>query len=243
MITGNLKITDHDDFETEINDMIGSVEENQGLEFYFYCLRETFKISEKALYKYRDDYEADLKAEKESDPEIWRSMVTGNPMHGFSMAPPLPILYQSYFITILSELELKWREIIDLYNRFRLPASETPLDNAEAKINQHTLRNLPAGSLLHTVVMSHSILTTYNYIRNKIVHQSWKPGPDFEDLKSKIQSGKITNFSLDTTSATISGKITDMKFVENYENQIIAFLKDIVTISYTARKASADAKP
>ncbi len=236
MIGGKTRITDYDEFEEYIDSLIGNIAENRGLSFYFYSLHETFKLSELGLKESAENYRQELQKLKENDHEVWYSYVYANPTHELSLNPMLHILYQAHFITVHSELESTWREILFMYNKYRLSTSASVL-NIDMKLNDQILTKLPKASLLETSISKYPLLNnTYNYVRNKIVHQSWKLGAELSDLQTKISNNEINHLQINVDGLKITGIITSQVFIKEYTHLILEVLTNIRDIAYNRRK-------
>lgn len=170
MIIGPLK-PDYDEFEAAIDHIIGSISEGYGLDFEFYCIGKTFSLAEAAFCSQAKDYENEMVNLKASDPEVWWSIATTDPLHDFKLNPLFHILRQSYFINIHSEFEAVWRDVLELYNLHRNESSRLKIE--ENKINKQLFDKLLDHSLLLSCINKHNILITYNTIRNNITHQNW----------------------------------------------------------------------
>lgn len=237
MIKGK-KIPQYDEFEQSIVNLIGSIYYSDGLEFYFYCIKELFNGSENEIQSRAKAYENDLKDMKLNDPEVWWSIVSNDPEHERYRNPLLHILRQSYFINVHSELEVTWKEIIALYNKQALP-EEMIKDGIVLNLEKLNGKELKKGSLLHTCICSNSLLLTYNHIRNKIVHQSWEESETdrnrLKDIEMKISEGEIRHFEIDRSGKKAKGIIKNIAFIADYEQLALKFLRDIVESSYNTR--------
>jgi len=219
----------YNDFEEELNQLNGSYQESYGLAFYFQQLHDTFSKSETAILKYADEY---LKEFNKEDDEVKESIVSNDPDHQIKSTPLVDTLRKSYFITVHSEFESIWKEIISIYNTHFPPRDTISLSET---FLIHSSFN--ASRLLDKVVLKHKVLISYNYIRNKIVHQkAVTTSPEYQTMFAHVQAGKINHLKIDLDGINVRFSIEDIRFVTDYTNYIIGFITDIVETSFTDRQ-------
>jgi len=229
MIKGN-KLKDYNSFEVEMNSLIGSFYDGYGLEHFFEHLYHTFLKSENSVRKFAQEYQQEF---DQLDAEIQVGIEKYDPQHYLKSAPLVDTLRKSYFITAHSEFEATWKEVVKIHNAYFTPA--------------RTIGSLNDKFLLHSdfnprvlpdkVVLNHKVILSYNYIRNKIVHQKANiNSSEFITMNSYITSGKINNLVINVEGTTADFYINDIKFVKEYTDCVISFLKDIVDTSYSDRR-------
>lgn len=219
------------DFEEELNQLIGGYHESYGLEYYFLQLHDTFLKSEAAIVKYADEY---LKQFDKEDDDVKDSIERYDPEHQLKSTPLVDTLRKSYFITAHSEFESVWKEVITIYNN-HFPTTQRPIIALNDKFLIHPSFN--AAHLFDKVVLNHKVLISYNYIRNKIVHQkAVTTSPEYQTMLAHVQGGKINHLRIDLDGINARFFIEDIKFIKNYTNCIIDFITDIVETSFTDRQ-------
>lgn len=230
MIKGTPKKS-YNAFEEELNQLIGSYYESYGLEYYYHQLHDTFSKSEAAIVKYADDY---LNKFNKEDDEVKDSIERYDPEHLLKSTPLVDTLRKSYFITAHSEFESIWKEVITIYNT-HFTSSQKPIISLNDKYLIHS--SFCATNLLDKVVSNHQVLISYNYIRNKIVHQkAVTTSPEYQTMLTQIQSGKIRHLRTEVDGTNAQFFIEDIQFVNDYTGYIIGFLTDIVETSYNDRQ-------
>ena len=224
MILGKKK--DYNDFEELILDSVGRFEQGYGLEFFYEHINFTFETAEKAILQQTNQYNAEFEKE---DFEVRQSIFFSDPMHKLNSIPLTETLHKSHLITMHSELEKTWREIIELYNQF-FPRRES------GKINEEFLKKGDANCLLDKVLIKHSILLSYNFVRNKIVHQECKTTSlEFSKLKSFVDTGEMPYLRIEINGDAARLTIENIKFNFQYGNSITSFISDIAETSYRER--------
>ncbi len=220
------KKKDYNSFELSILDTVGMFEKGYGLEFFYEHINFTFDTAEKSILQQTKQY--NIEFEKE-DFEVQQCLVFCDPVHRINSIPLTETLHKAHFITMHSELEKTWHEIIDIYNQF-FPKRES------GKVNETFLKQGDPNCLLDKVLNKHSILLSYNFIRNKIVHQGCKTiAPEFTTLKSFVNSGKIPHLKIDVQGDKAILTIEEIKFNFQYGNYITSFISDIAETSYNER--------
>jgi|GEM_PF-2707493 len=183
MIKGTPK-KNYNEFEEELNQLIGSFQEANGLEFYLNQLHDAFLKSEVALTKYSDEYLTEFNKE---DFEVKQSIVLNDPEHSLKSIPLVDELRKSYFITVHSEFEKIWKEIITIYNNYFTPRAIISLS-----YNFETHPSFNTSILLDKIVLKYKVLFSYNYIRNKIVHQkAVLTAPEYQLMLADVDVNKI----------------------------------------------------
>lgn len=148
------------DFESDIDELIG--DHTFGTTHYFDLLHETFLRSQRHLELDSEHFHKDLINE---DQEVIASLLASQSGTAY---PLLETLYSSYFITLHSELDIICQEILRLYN---LPKNQHELKLTSpkffAKIEDfNSSKTLESNQFIDRVIQNHSILQTYNYIRD-----------------------------------------------------------------------------
>jgi hypothetical protein len=216
-------------FEEELNQLIGIYQESYGLEFYFRQLHHTFLKSETAVVKYANEYLTEFNKE---DHEVKESIVMHDPEHLLKSTPLVDTLRKSYFTTVHSEFESVWKDIITIYNNHFETREIISLSD---KFLIHP--SFSASRLLDKVVLNHKILLSYNYIRNKIVHQkAVTTSAEYQTMFTYVQAGKINHLKIDLDGINVRFAIENINFIKDYANCIIDFIREIVETSFTDRQ-------
>lgn len=229
MIKGNRR-KDYNDFEEEILTIVGSIRERYGLEFFCEHINQTFDIAEKAVLLNSEEYKAWYKRE---DFETQESIYHYDTGFQINTTPLTEVLRTANFITIHSEFENTWKEIFRIHNQF-LPKREFSSLNDKFLTNNHS----NPTCVLDKVVGANKILISYNYLRNKIVHQNALTiSPEYSDLKEYVESGEIEHLKIKEVDNKVTFTIISNKLIRNYTQRIIKFITDIATKSYYDRKS------
>ncbi len=230
MIKGN-KRKDYNDFEEEILSIVGSVQHSYGFEFFCEHVNQTFEIAEKAVLLNSEEYKAWFKSE---DFETRQSIYLYDIGHQINTAPLTEVLRKAQFITIHSEFENTWKEIIRIHNQF-LPNREFSSLNDKFLTNNHSNPNC----VLDKVVTENKILLSYNYLRNKVVHQNAPTiSPEYSDLKKYVESGKIEHLKITEMDNKATFTITSNKLIRKYTERIVKFITDIADKSFYDRNST-----
>jgi hypothetical protein len=204
MIKGQ-KRKDYNDFEEEIVFIVGDIAEKSGLDFFFEHIYQTFDIAEKAINKHSPEYRDWFDSQ---DYETRHSIYFYDVEHEISCKPLTEMLHKSHFITVHSEFESIWKEIIKIHNKYFTPRNFASLSYEFLKP-----QNFNPTCLLDRVVNNHKILLSYNYVRNKIVHQNAvKTSSEYLSLMTYLTSQdiKYLKVSIDGTKAYF--EIEDIRF-------------------------------
>jgi len=217
----------YNDFEEELNSLAGEYGEVFGLAHYFDKVYQTFLEAEKYLLKKSNEYLADFEKE---DYEIKVSM-SRDSSHDIEAYPSVDLLRQSYFVTIHSEFEEIWINIKDIYNQFH-----TPITREKLNFNYLSKPYFNNNNLLDKVVSNNQNILSYNYIRNRFVHNKIIPtSNEFLKTKNYIDNGEIKNISIKQDSGKHYFVIENMDFAYTYSKKILSFIKDIINTSYSQR--------
>ena len=228
MVKGE-KRKNYNDFEEELNHIAGYVGDKYGLDFFFEHVFQTFTIAEKAILKHSSEYKEWFDNE---DFETKQSVYFNDPQYEININPLTDMLYKSHFITIHSEFENTWKEIVQLYNNYFPPRDFFSLNDKFL-----TPKFFNASCLLDRVVNKHQVLLSYNYVRNKIVHQNAvTTSPEYTTLMKFISSGDINFLKVSVDGFKAYFIIEDIKFIREYGNKISGFVLDIADTSFSERQ-------
>lgn len=228
MIKGNRR-KDYNDFEEEILSVVGSIHDRLGLEFFYEHINQTFDIAEKAVLLNSEKYKTWFESE---DYETRQSIYLYDPDHQLNITPLNEMLRNAHFITIHSEFENTWREILRIHNQFLPKREYSPL-------NDKFLTNSKAvpTCILDKVVKENKILISYNYLRNKIVHQNAPTNsPEYLDLKKYVDLGEIEHLKILETDDKATFVMTNNKFIRKYAERIVKFIAAIADKSFDERQ-------
>jgi len=226
MITG-VPRKSYNDFEEELNSLVGQYGEIFGLTHYFEKVYQTFLEAEKYLLKKGNEYLADFEKE---DYEIKVGM-SRDSSHDTEAYPSVDLLRQSYFVTIHSEFEEIWKQIKEIYNQFHTPTTIGSL-NFNYLLNPH----FDLNNLLDKIVSTNQILLSYNYIRNKVVHNNISPSCQYYlRTENYILNGDIKNISIKQDNGKPYFVIENMSFGYTYSNKVLGFIENIINTSYAQR--------
>lgn len=228
MVKGQIR-KDYNDFEEEMLFIVGDIGNKSGLDFFFEHIYQTFDIAEKTIRKHANEYKDWFDS---NDYETRQSIYFHDVQHEINSNPLTEMLHKSHFITIHSEFENTWKEIIKIHNNYFTPRSVASLSDKFL-----TPRIFNPECLLDRVVSNHEILISYNYLRNKIVHQNAvMTSPEYLNLMNNINSQNIKHLkvSIDDTKACF--EIEDIRFIKAYGNQILSLISDIADTSFYDRQ-------
>ena len=221
MISGEKKI-ELNDFELELEALLGDASTGPGITYHFYTIYDTFLRAEKALKAESQNFLEELQTE---EPDIQWSMF--NSLNHIAY-PSIQTLYDSFFIVIHSELERIWKEIIQLYNKYHQPQL-----NKDEKLNHNFSFKLEC--FINEVVKKYEILFTYNYIRNGIVHaKNAKEGP-FYACEEYVRNNHISNIEIIDEDEEFKFLIEDLSFGKKYADLILEFIQAIIDKSVQKR--------
>lgn len=228
MIKGE-KRKDYDDFEEEIVHIAGHVTEKYGLDFFFEHVYQTFGIAEKAILKNSDEYKQLFGSE---DYEVRQSIYFHDPLHEINSNPLTTTLYNSHFITLHSEFEIIWDDIVSIHNKHFTARQKVLINNSYV-----THPTFNSNCILDKTLLKHQILTSYNLIRNKIVHGFCKTSsPEYQTVKKQIDSSIINHIRTKEEGDNAYFRIESIKFCREYGNKILHFIQDIADTSFEERK-------
>jgi hypothetical protein len=150
--------------------------------------------------------------------------------------PMLQTLYNSYFITIHSELEIMWSEATQIYKKYH-PEYSFPKNLTSRYFNSSSTDMKKKNSFIDEVVRRHQILFTYNYIRNGVVHaKKSKECCEFNILEDYIKNNKITDIEIEDVENGFIFSIKNVDFVKKYGNEVLSFFKAIIDNSVELRR-------
>ena len=228
MIQGKLK-EELNEFELEIQMLLGSHHERTGYIYYFELLHETFTRAAKHLILDSQQFKKDLLSE---DRENSQSIIQSNES---VYNPLIQTRYNSYFITVHSELEIMLSKVNDFmddhFNNSTFP-KKTNRGYFSSFIDEtKTL------SFITETLLQYNILIIYSYIRNGLIHpKNFKGSPEFIELEQYIIEEKITNIEIFEFESRFNFQITEIDFVINYSQVVISFLQDLINNSIKYRK-------
>lgn len=242
MIQGKLK-EELNEFELEIQMLLGSLDERTGYIYYFELLHETFTRSAKHLILDSQQFKKDLLSE---DRENSQSLIQSNE----SVSNPLiQTLYNSYFITVHSELEIMLTKVNEIVKR--IYDSSFPKKTIEMLDVVNNKKQKITEPFIKDTIKRHTILISYNFVRNGIINPvNDKNKPGFEELEKCIDEGKIINLDIidyefkefDDEENIIIAEIgfnyliTEIDFIVKYTEEIISFFQDLIENSLKYRK-------
>ena len=229
MITGKTKVK-LDEFELEIYSLIGNPIDRIGATYYFDLLHETFV---RAVNHLALDSQCFHKELQDEDFDVKRSIIQSQESIAY---PMIQTLYNSYFITIHSELESMWREVIQIYKKY-YPEYSFPNKLSSQYFNSSSKNKAKRISFIDEVVRRHQILFTYNYIRNGIVHaKKSKVCDDFKILEDCIKNNNITDIEIEDVENGFIFLIKNVDFVKKYGNEVLSFFHAIIDNSVELRR-------
>ena len=232
-------------FELEIELLLGNHHEKTGYIYYFELLHETFTRATKHLISDSQQFKTDLLGENK---ENCQSLIQSNE----SVSNPLiQTLYNSYFITVHSELEIMLTRVNDIVKR--IYACSFPKRTIEMLDVVNNKNKKITEPFLKDTIQQHKILISYNFVRNGIVHPvNDKNKPGFEELEKYISEGKIMHLDIIDyelkrfddenkiiTEIGFNYLITEINFIINYVKEIISFFQDLIDNSLKYRKQLA----
>lgn len=221
MITGKTKVK-LNEFELEIDSMIGNHIDRTGATYYFDLLHETFvramnhlALDSQYLHKELLDEDFDVKQSIIQSQES-----TANPM--------IQTLYNSYFITIHSELESMWRETTQIYKKY-YPEHSFPHKLNSQYFNSFSKNKAKRISFIDEVVRRHQILFTYNYLRNGVVHaKKSKECLEFKTLEDYIKKNIITDIEIENVENGFIFSIKNVDFVKKYSEEVLSLFHELI---------------
>lgn len=242
MIKGKLK-ENLNEFELEIEMLLGNYYERTGCVYYFELLQETFSRAAKHLVL--DSQQLHLEMQNE-DFETKHSIIK----YQESVSNPLiETLYNSYFITVHSELEIILSKVKVLIKK-HFNDSHFPKKTSEmCRIIDDD--KVKTRSFIRDTIQQHQVLLSYNFVRNGIIHpKNSKEKPGFKELEKHINDKKIIYLDIiDYELKDFDGKekivviekgfnflITEIDFIILYSNEIISFFQDLINNSVESRK-------
>ncbi len=228
MIKGN-KRKNYNEFEEEILSIAGDIRSCSGLDFFFEQIYHTFEIAEKAICLNSKNYNDSFSKE---DFDTKQSISFYDAGHVLNGIPLTEMLHKAHFITLHSEFENSWKEIIKIHNHY-YPSRES------ASLNDKFLSSKTSNCIIDKVVNKHQILISYNYVRNKIVHQNAvTTSPEFSTLMGYINSMEIQHLKVSVVNINVNFEIENSKFIKDYGNRILGFISDISDTSFSERQVS-----
>lgn len=223
------KRKDYNEFEREVLFLRGDVENRTGLNFFFEHVYHTFEIAKKEIEKHSNEYNTWF---ENQDFETRQSIYLYDAGHSINSNPLTDTLYKSHFITIHSEFENAWKEIIAIHNKYFFPREAVSLND---KILTAQIFN--PNCLLDKVVMNNKILISYNYLRNKIVHQKAViASQEYKTLMSCINNGYINYLNVKIYNGKAFFLIEDIQFIRDYHHRILQFISEIADASFIDRQ-------
>jgi hypothetical protein len=243
MIKGKKK-EELNQFELEIELLLGSHHGQSGLICYFELLHETFTRAAKHLISDSKKFKNELINE---DPENIASLIQSAES---VLNPLISILYKSYFITVHSELEIMLTKVSDIVKR-NYGSSSFPKKTSEMSDFVNNKKQKITEPFIKDTIQQHKILISYNFVRNGIIHPiNDKNKPGFEELEKCIDEGKITHLHIadyelkefnDEENIIINEigfnyLITEIDFIVKYTEGIISFFQDLIENSIKHRK-------
>lgn len=231
MIKGKLK-EELNEFELEIQMLLGSHHEKTGYIYYFELLHETFTRSAKHLIFDSQQFKKDLLSE---DRENSQSLIQSNE----SVSTPLiQTLYNSYFITVHSELEIiliKLKEIV--YKHYKNSTFPKKTNKGSFDSFNDSTNTLP---FIQDSLIKYEILIIYSYVRNGLIHpKNCKESLEFIELVKNIKNGKISHLEIVDNENGFHFLIKEIDFIVKYSEGIISFLQDLIDFSIKYRKLNS----
>lgn len=228
MIKGN-KRKNYNEFEEELLSIAGDIQNCSGLHFFFEHIYQTFEIAEKAIClngkKYNDSF-------NKENFDTKQSISLYDAGHVLKGIPLTEMLHKAHFITLHSEFENSWKEIIKIHNHYYPSRAYAPL-------NDKFLSPKTSNCILDKVVKKHLILISYNYVRNKIVHQKAVTiSPESSTLMRYIDSKEMQHLKVSVDNINVNFEIENSKFIKDYGNRILNFISDIADTSFSERQVS-----
>ena len=153
MITGKTKVK-LDEFELEIDSLLGNHTDRIGATYYFDLLHETFV---RAVNHLSMDSQCFHKELHDEDFNVKQSIIQSQESIAY---PMLQTLYNSYFITIHSELENMLRDATQICKKY-YPEYSFPEKLNSQYINSISIDKQKTISFIDEVVLRHKILFSY----------------------------------------------------------------------------------
>lgn len=227
MIRGKIR-KNYNDFEEQMFCLSGFIEDGVGLAFFFEHIYQTFEYVENASLMH--SFESKLSFEKE-DYHTRQSLYLHDPQYKIDRNPLLTTLHNSHFITLHSEFEKTWDEVVEIYNRYFPKRKKIPISNS-----YFTDPTFNSSCLLDKVLNNHKILASYNFIRNKIIHGfSCSSSIEYQTVKTQIDSSLINHIRAIEVRDRAFFQIANIKFCKEYGDAVLSFIKDIGETSFTDR--------
>lgn len=227
MIKGKIK-DELNEFETEIQTLLGNHEERFGYIYYFDLLQETFIRAAKHSINDSRKFKNELINE---DPENIPSLMQS---YESVLNPLISTLYKSYFITVHSELEMMLTELNDIVKKYYDNSNFPKKANPSFRIFKDEENKSP---FIKNTLLEHDVLVTYNYIRNGMTHsKNDKTCSLYVELEKHIKSGKINFLEIIDNDKGFNYLITEIDFIINYTEEIISFFQDLIDNSIKYRK-------
>jgi len=224
MIRGKIAISDYNEFEEEVKEILGHFTMLYGLDYDLYQLYRTFRETEVHLIN-----EAVRYAEKfdKEDEEVRHSIILGDPDHAIRYTPPVDKLRKSYFIMVHSIASDVLDEVFSLSRQYQLSNIN--------RIDYGSLKEIDTSFPVERAVLKHDVIAWYNQVRNKIVHPKIERENEYSNLV-KNRGSEQEWLKIDQVGNRIQIEITDMEFGYGYANRIRLFLNDVIDESYRGRK-------
>lgn len=222
MIKGKSR-RNYNDFEEDLDQIVGNYREAYGLTSYFESTYLTFLKAETLLLDNASKY---LKQFKKEDKETRYSMRNDLP-HNVKAYPSVHLLRQSFFITIHSELEETWKHINILSDKAHITTKTQSLNF------NYSFHN----NILDETVRNWQILFSYNYIRNKLIHKYIGiTSSHFILVKKQIDADNIKDIDIEYDKKKAYFIINTMEFGYTYAKIVLNFLEEIINNSYNERQ-------
>ena len=229
MIKGKVK-ENLNEFESEIEILLGRQHEQTGYIYYFDLLHETFLRATKHLVIDSQQFNKDLVNE---DRENIHSLIQS---YESVSNPLIETLYKSYFITVHSELEVILSEVKDIVKK-HFNNSTFPKKTTQSFFKPFLEEQQNTIPFIRETILNHQILPTYTYIRNGLIHpKNCKESDEYKQLENDIEQGKINYLEIVENKNGFIFLIKDIDFVQNYSREVILFFQDIIDNSVKYRK-------
>lgn len=227
MIKGKLK-EELNEFESEIETLLGNHIDRFGYIYDFDLLHETFSRAAKYLILDSQQFKNELINE---DPKNIPSLIQS---YESVLNPLISTLYKSYFITVHSELEMMFAALNNIIKKYYDISNFPKNANPSFRTFKDEENNLP---FIKNTLSEHDILVIYNYIRNGMTHsKNDKTCPLYFELEKHIKTGKINFLEIIDNDNGFNYLITEIDFITNYIEEIISFFQDFIDNSIKYRK-------
>lgn len=221
---------EYNEFEREIDDLVGDWQQGYGLSYFYHQLNDTFTKSEEALSQAAQKYN---EAFQKEDVEVRATTFRNDPNHDMNSAPPLHTLRKAHFITAHSEFEMVWERVDKIFSIHTSGHSEHGLN-----YNYIKQRSFSTSNILHKIVDQYQVLLTYNFLRNRIVHGKAKTTSDgYPLLLQYISSGELQGITTEANGTEFSFTIDSITFNKGYTKKVLEFLEEIVNSLYLGRNS------